>query len=111
MRRVGPSPETYALSAFVRRDASATNTSRTGTPSEAAIAIRFVRSGLSGIGVNLLNTGSIRTGNTNVISTVRPAAPAARIAHHQRGAIRVMPKNPTSTTAPMTAPTAYDLSR
>src|SRR5262245_54570133 len=111
MRRVGPNPETYALSAVVRRDASATSTSRTGTPSADAIAIRLVLSGLSGIGVNLLNTGSTSTGKTNVISTVRPAAPAARNAHHHRGASRVTPKNPSSTTAPMTAPTAYDLSR
>jgi hypothetical protein len=76
------------LTARVRRDASATSTSRTGTPSRAAIAVSSVRSGPGGIGVNLLKTGSTSTGSTNVSSTTSPAAPTAPTAHHQRGTSR-----------------------
>src|SRR5687768_10247829 len=109
MRRVGPNPDTYALSAVVRREASATRTSRTGTPSRSAIATRSSRSGPGSIGVNLLNTGSTRTGKTNVSTTVSAAAAPAPQTHQDRGASRVRPKKPSSTTAPSTAPTAYPL--
>src|SRR6185436_3743902 len=63
------------------------------------------------IGVNLLNTGSTSTGNTNVSSSISTAAPAAPTAHHQRGNSLVTAKKPTSATPPMTAPTANPLSR
>ena len=70
-----------------------------------------MRSGPCSIGVNLLNTGSTSTGSTNDSSTTSAAAPAAPSAHHQRGASRVTAKKPSSATAPITAPTAYPLSR
>ena len=44
MRRVEPKPDTYALSAVVRRLASATSTSLTGRPSCSASSSRLVRS-------------------------------------------------------------------
>src|SRR5689334_11014353 len=104
-------PETYALTARVRREASATSTSLTGTPSRAANCIRDVRNGPSAIGVNLLKTGSTSTGSTNDSSTTSPAAPTAPIAHHHRGAKWVTVKKPARASPPMTAPTAHDLSR
>src|SRR4029453_4126284 len=63
IRRVGPRPDTYALTALVRRDASATSTSRTGTPSRWASAMRSSRSGPASIGVNRLKIGSTITGS------------------------------------------------
>ena len=77
------------MTALVRREASATSTSRTGTPSRAAMLISSVRSGPCSIGVNRLKTGSTSTGSTNDSSTTSTAAPAAPNAHHQRGASRM----------------------
>ncbi len=62
MRRVAPNPDTYAFNDVVRRDASATSTSRAGTPSRSAMSSNDVRSGPFCNGLKLLNTGSMTTG-------------------------------------------------
>ena len=100
------------MTARVRRDASATSTSRTGTPSRAASAMSSVaqRPGRHR-GEPVEDRLDQHREDEAEQHAPAPAAPAAPQAHHQRGASRATPKKPSSATAPITAPTAYPLSR
>ena len=62
IRRVDPKPDTYAFSAVVRREASATRTSRTGVPLRCARSSRSLRRLPAGSDENVLKAGSSTTG-------------------------------------------------
>ena len=65
--------------------ASATSTSRTGTPASSARPKDGSRSAASSSGRNLLKTGSSTTGATKLSRSTSSAAPAAAASGHQPG--------------------------
>ena len=106
-----PSPETYAFTLVVRRLASATSTSRIGTPTRSASAWRSAASSRSGSGSNLLKTGSSTTGATKLITSTSSAAATAAGSTHQSGNARASPTSPSIAIAPSTPPIASPFSR
>ena len=74
--------------------ASATSTSRTGTPASAASWITAARSSASSSGRNLLKTGSSTTGATKLSSSTSSAAPIAATTGQDAGKITARADEP-----------------
>ena len=85
----GPRPETYAFTARVRRDASATSTSRTGTPSRVGQRHQLGPQRTVGHRRELVEhrLDQHREARTTAAPPARPRRPPPN-AHHQRGASR-----------------------
>ena len=104
-RRVAPKPDTYAFDFVVLRLASATSTSRTGTPTRSDSPRRSAASSWSSSGLNLLKIGSSTTGATNVKKTTNAAASGAATSGHA-SVQRASATSPKSRTVASTAETA-----
>ena len=106
-----PIPETYALCLRVRRLASATSTSRTGTPARCGQRAQRRRPARRRRAAEAVEDRLEQSGATKTSRSTSSAAPTAATSGHHDGNSRIEPSSATITAPVSTTPTAKPFSR